>query len=131
MRSLILLICCICCLSQLSTAQGNIFIEEDENIRRMLDMRKELNFKKDRFVRAWSIQLLVTRDKFLVNQKKDEFSKQYRDIHLDWEYEQPYYRLNVGAFYTKLEATMALHKFIEKYPDAYVFKNSQAKPSDF
>src|SRR5690606_23012912 len=112
-------------------AQGNVFVEEDENIRRMQDIRKELNFRKDRYIKAWSIQLLVTRDKFLVNQKKDEFTRQYRDIQIDWEYEQPYYRLNVGAYYTKLEATMALHRFIEKYPDAYVFKNSQAKASDF
>lgn len=131
MHKILLIFITLACIFQSSMAQGSVFVEEDNDVRRMLDIRKELNFRKDRYVRAWSIQLLVSRDKFLVNQKKDEFSKSYRDIRIDWEYEQPYYRLNVGAFYTKLEATMMLHRFIEKYPDAYVFKNSQAKPSDF
>ena len=131
MHKILLIFITLACIFQSSMAQGSVFVEEDNDVRRMLDIRKELNFRKDRYVRAWSIQLLVSRDKFLVNQKKDEFSKSYGDIRIDWEYEQPYYRLNVGAFYTKLEAALMIHRFIEKYPDAYVFKNSQAKPSDF
>jgi hypothetical protein len=112
-------------------AQDNIYIEEEDAVRRMMDIRKELNFREDRYVKAWSIQLLVTRDKYLANKSKAEFSKKFRDLKADWQYEQPYYRLNVGAFYTKLEATMALHQLIDEYPDAYIFKNSQAKTTDF
>jgi hypothetical protein len=104
---------------------------EEDAIRLMMDSRKELNFKKDRNVKAWSIQIHVTRDKYEIIQKKEEFSKNYKELKIDWTYEQPNYRLNVGAFYTKLEATIAMHKFIDKYPDAYVFKNHQVKPSDF
>jgi hypothetical protein len=113
------------------SAQTGIYIIEEDAIRQMMDSRKELNFKKDRNIKAWSIQIMVTRDKYEVVEKKDEFNRSYDEFKVDWSYEQPYYRLNVGAFYTKLEATMVLNKFIEKYPDAYVFKNDQAKPSDF
>ena len=118
-------------LTQPSWAQSGIFVEEEDAIRQMMDSRKELNFKKDRAIKAWSIQLLVTRDKYLVMEKKEDFAKNFKEFKIDWSYEQPYYRLNVGAFYTKLEATMVLHKFIENYPDGYVFKNNQAKASDF
>ncbi len=99
----------------------------------MLDLRKEMNFKKDRYIKAWSVQIMVSRDKYEVLEKKDAFLDDFKkeNFKVEWTYEQPNYKLNVGAYYTKLEATITLHKIIEKYPDAYVFKNNQAKASDF
>ncbi len=117
--------------SSIILAQDNIYIEEEGGIRQMMDTRKELNFREDRYIKAWSIQLLVTRDKYLANKSKNEFAQKFDDLKADWQYEQPYYRLNVGAFYTKLEATMTLNQLIEEYPDAYIFKNSRAKTTDF
>ena len=109
----------------------NILIVEEPLISEMMSTRKDLNFRKNRNVKAWSVQLLVTRDKYEVMEKKEEFKSAYPEFKVDWYYEQPNYRLFVGAYFTKLEATMALHKFIEDYPDAYIIKNSQAKASDF
>jgi hypothetical protein len=108
----------------------NIVVEEPL-ITEMMNTRKELNFRKNRNIKAWSVQLLVTRDKYEVMEKKEEFRLAYPEFKVDWSYEQPNYRLFVGAYFTKLEATMALNKFIEDYPDAYIIKNSQAKASDF
>jgi hypothetical protein len=113
------------------SAVAQITVTEDSGIRNLMDRRKELNFKKDRYIKAWSIQIMVSRDKYEVLEKKEAFEKEYDDYKVDWTYEQPNYKLNVGAYYTKLEATMAMHKLLEDYPDAYVFKNNQAKPSDF
>jgi hypothetical protein len=113
------------------SAVAQITVTEDAGIRNLMDRRKELNFKKDRYIKAWSIQIMVSRDKYEVLEKKEAFEKEYDDYKVDWTYEQPNYKLNVGAYYTKLEATMAMHKLLEDYPDAYVFKNNQAKPSDF
>jgi hypothetical protein len=109
----------------------NILIVEEPLISEMMSTRKDLNFRKNRNIKAWSVQLLVTRDKYEVMEKKEEFKSAYPEFKIDWSYEQPNYRLFVGAYFTKLEATMALHKFIEDYPDAYIIKNSQAKASDF
>lgn len=113
------------------SAVAQITVTEDAGIRNLMDRRKELNFKKDRYIKAWSIQIMVSRDKYEVLEKKEAFEKEYDDYKVDWTYEQPNYKLNVGAYYTKLEATMAMHKLLEDYPDAYVFKNNQAKASDF
>jgi hypothetical protein len=112
-------------------AQSNISVEEETKVRQMLDARKELNFKKNRLLKAWSIQLFVTRDKYAVIEKQEEVIDKFKDINVDWSYEQPFYRLESGAFYTKLEATMAMMKFKEIYPDAFVIKKSNAKASDF
>lgn len=113
------------------TEPGKVHISEDTGIRAMLDHRKSLNFQKDRLIKAWSVQILVTRDKYLVNQKKDEVKRSFRGLNIDWSYEEPYYRLNAGAFYTKIEAVGLLHKLLNNYPGAYIFKNNQVKPSDF
>jgi hypothetical protein len=121
----------ICSFFYISLAAAQIVVSEDSGIRSMMDKRKELNFKKDRYIKAWSIQIMVSRDKYEVLKKKEAFEKEYEDFVVEWTYEQPNYKLNVGAYYTKLEATIAMHKLSEDFPDAYVFKNNQAKASEF
>jgi hypothetical protein len=121
----------ICSFFYIGLAAAQIVVNEDSGIRSMMDKRKELNFKKDRYIKAWSIQIMVSRDKYEVLKKKEAFEKEYEDFVVEWTYEQPNYKLNVGAYYTKLEATIAMHKLSEDFPDAYVFKNNQAKASEF
>lgn len=111
-----------------------INLEEDPAIRRLLDVKKANNTSKDKVVRAWSVQILTSRDKYEVLQKMQEarsYFKNESNVKIDWTYEQPYYRLNAGAFYTKLEAAGLLYKIAKYYPNAYLFKNMQVKPSDF
>jgi len=112
-------------------AYSQIIVSEAPGIRSMMSTRKELNFKKDRYIKAWSIQIMVSRDKYEVLEKKEAFERDYQDYVVEWTYEQPNYKLNVGAFYTKLEATIVMHKLLEDFPSAYVFKNNQAKASEF
>ncbi len=121
----------ICTLLSIGSATSQVIVSEAPGIRQMMDVRKELNFKKDRYIKAWSIQIMVSRDKYEVLEKKEAFEKEYEDFAVEWTYEQPNYKLNVGAFFTKLEATIAMHKLSEDFPDAYVFKNNQAKTSEF
>ena len=129
MNKLLLLL--ICSFFYIGLAAAQIVVNEDSGIRSMMDKRKELNFKRDRYIKAWSIQIMVSRDKYEVLKKKEAFEKEYEDFVVEWTYEQPNYKLNVGAYYTKLEATIAMHKLTEDFPDAYVFKNNQAKASEF
>ena len=111
-----------------------IQVEEETAIRRLLDIKKSNNTKPDRVIRAWSIQILTSRDKYQVLQKMQEARAYFKDqsnVKIDWTYEQPYYRLNAGAFYTKLEAAGLLYQIAKYYPEAYLFKNMNVKPEDF
>jgi len=121
----------ICTILYFGSAAAQVVVSEAPGIRYMMDVRKELNFKKDRYIKAWSIQIMVSRDKYEVLEKKEAFERDYEDFVVEWTYEQPNYKLNVGAFYTKLEATIVMHKLSEDFPGAYVFKNNQAKASEF
>lgn len=112
--------------------EGILHITEAFSIRTLLDHRKSLNFQKERKLKAWSVQLLLSRDKYLATRKVVEVKKSTRYItsKVDWFYQAPYYRIYAGAFYTKLEAATLLNLLIEQFPDAIVFKNTEARPTD-
>ncbi|BDS14169.1 hypothetical protein [Aureispira anguillae] len=118
------------CMGQ--NSEGIVRIVEEGAIRQVLDHRKALNFSKDRTLKVWSVQLFLSRDKYLATQKVAEAKKKAQNLtsKIDWFYEAPYYRIYAGGFYTKLEAVSLLNELIEMYPDAIVFKNTEAKPAD-
>jgi|VirMetMinimDraft_7_1064189.scaffolds.fasta_scaffold09649_5 hypothetical protein len=112
--------------------EGIVRVVEENSIRQILDHRKALNFTKDRKVKVWSVQLYLSRDKYLATQQVSEARKKTRNVtsKVDWFYEAPYYRIYAGGFYTKLEAVALLNELVVTYPDAIVFKNTEAKPAD-
>ena len=112
--------------------EGILHVTEEMSIRTLLDHRKSLNFQKERKIKVWSVQLLLSRDKYLATQKVVQVKKMTQNItsKVDWFYQAPYYRIYAGAFYTKLEAASLLHLLVEEFPDAIVFKNTEASPSD-
>jgi hypothetical protein len=121
--------------SSFSIAQdqdGIVRVVEENSIRQILDHRKALNFTKDRTVKVWSVQLYLSRDKYLATQQVSEARRKTRNVtsEVDWFYEAPYYRIYAGGFYTKLEAVALLNDLVGMYPDAIVFKNTEAKPGD-
>ncbi|MCH2022001.1 MAG: sporulation protein [Saprospiraceae bacterium] len=112
--------------------EGILHINETISIRELLDHRKSLNFQRDRKLKVWSVQLLLSRDKYLATKKVSEIKKRLKYVtsKIDWFYEAPYYRIYAGGFYTKLDAITLLNQVLESYPNAIVFKNTEAKPSD-
>lgn len=125
------------CFMAISFANGQdnesiLHVEEESSIRQLLDHRKALNFHKDRKLKVWSVQLLLSRDKYLATQKVAQIKKNTQNLSakVDWFYEAPYYRIYAGGFYTKLEAVTLLSQLMVDYPDAIVFKNTEARPSD-
>lgn len=128
----ILILLCIMKYAHSQPSEGIVRVTEESSIRQILDHRKSLNFQRDRHIKVWSVQLFLTRDKYLATQKVNEIKQRtkYLCSEIDWFYEAPYYRVYAGGFYTKLEASSLLSKVVDLYPDAILFKNTKAKPSD-
>ncbi|MDC0230976.1 hypothetical protein OAK19_03350 [Aureispira] len=112
--------------------EGILHINEEFSIRKLLDHRKSLNFKQDRKLKVWSVQILLTRDKYLATKNFSEIKKRLQNVttKVDWFYEAPYYRIYAGGFYIKLDAITLLNQVLERYPNAIVFKNAEGKPRD-
>ena len=62
--------------------QGILHVTEEFSIRTLLDHRKSLNFQKDRKLKVWSVQLLLSRDKYLATRKVVEVKKITKNIKL-------------------------------------------------
>lgn len=133
MYKFLLALCLVALAAWPANVAAQFSVQEDSGVRRLLDQRKGVNFKDDRTLRAWSVQIMISRDKYEVLQKMQEVRSLFRDdlVKIDWTYEQPYYRLNAGAFYTKMECAALLYRVMQRYPDAYIFKNNKVKPEDF
>ena len=117
-----------------SQLQAQFQVSEESGVRGLLDSRRSANFKEGRLVKAWSVQIAISRDKYEILQKLSSVRAMFRNeigVQADWTYDQPNYRLHAGAFYTKLEASCLLYKIYQSYPNAFVFRNSQIKPTDF
>jgi hypothetical protein len=112
--------------------EGILHVTEEYSIRQLLDHRKALNFQKDRKLKVWSVQLFLSRDKYLATKKVTEAKNRTKNLtsKVDWFYEAPYYRIYAGGFYTKMEAVSLLNDLVDIFPEAIVFKNTEAKPSD-
>lgn len=111
---------------------GTVHIDEESSIRQLMDHRKALNFESKRKIKAWSVQVFMSHDKYEAVKKTEQVKNQFKHLNesIDWFYSDPYYRLYTGCFYTKIEAASLLHQISESYPNAIIFKNSEVKPSD-
>lgn len=57
------------------------------------------------------------------NQIRDEFEENYPEINTYVTFREPYYRLRVGDFRTRLEAMEFMEKLKRSYPQAWVIKD--------
>ena len=119
-------------MSSLAYAQSSTIVcNEPTSVADMISHRRTLNFTKNRKIKAWSIQLFTSRDKFKATERFSMLKREliHLDADIDWYYENPYYRIYIGSFYTKMEAATLLHKVVELYPNAYIFKNAESSSS--
>ncbi|GAA4313873.1 SPOR domain-containing protein [Pontixanthobacter gangjinensis] len=104
---------------QATAQQGNVNIEQDQKIEKLMEVKRELNKNneiRDRFV----IQLF-----YGDNGEANEVIQKYRAIYSypsQITYEAPNYKVWVGNFRNRLEADRALIKVKENFPNAFIPK---------
>lgn len=68
---------------------------------------------------GYSIQLLFNKDINKVKQAQSEFKLKHPNIYNYLSYKEPNFRLRVGSFRTKMEASKLLNQLKPEYPGAY------------
>ena len=69
---------------------------------------------------GFRIQLLATTDRRKVDEMQAGFSSRYPGTFVGFSQAKPYYRVRVGGFATRTDASNYLQKIKKDYPDAYV-----------
>jgi len=72
---------------------------------------------------GFRIQLAATTDRRKVDQMQDEFRGRYPNVFVGWSQAQPYYRVRVGGFQNRNDATKFLGNIKKDYPDAYIVQD--------
>ena len=103
-------------------AQSNVVINEDAEVSRMMARMVENN-RFAESIDGWRIQILATTDRRKMEDARQKFLADFPGIKVDWKHEKPYYKLRVGAFATKLEASRLLYQLKSAYPSAYPAKD--------
>ena len=112
-----------------SVAEAQVSLVEDGSIGSMVQQHITKN-KSIRHVSGWRLQLIASPDRQKVMDAKAAFLSRYPNYSAEWVYKAPYYKLNVGAYRTKLEATALKQKLKYDYPNAYITKDNHIRPSE-
>lgn len=111
-----------------SYAQYTIDMNVDTTVQKMYS--HYIGACRREFVEGWSIQILVTDDRYKAEDAKVSFLTRHPDMKAYLEYEAPTYRLKVGCYVNKSSAVTSMKQLYSEYPDAYISINKKIKPID-
>ena len=110
-----------------SVAEGKALFLQDERIPALVKKHKALNQSK-KGVPGFRVQLFFGSHKQEALDTKGQFLKQFPDRQIYLLYEQPYFKLRVGDFLTRLEALKVLNDVLIIFPNAFVVKDDVMVP---
>lgn len=129
MRRLLFVLFFLPAFAKYSPAQSNIELHVSPLIEQM--MQRYISIHKERAtVTGWRIQLLATTDRQRMERELQRFRSLYPSLSAQWIHSQPYYKIRVGAFETKLDALRILQLIKQDYPGAYITLDNAIKPEE-
>lgn len=107
------------------TNQNSPVVIADARIDSLVNLHIEHN-KRYPVFQGYRIQILKASGNdalTLTEEAKAKFMKKYTDTPVYLTFDEPYYRVRVGDFRTRLEAEKFLKKISRKYPGAWVIQD--------
>jgi hypothetical protein len=105
--------------------QGQVSINQDHDITRLLNIKKQLN-KTENSSDRYKIQIFSGKS-IKAYKTLNEFKRLFSDWRVIDAFEEPNYKIWVGNFRTRLEADRALKRIKRKFPSAFIFKPKKEK----
>jgi hypothetical protein len=121
MRSKITILMCLLA-GYVSAQRDNVSYHQDPKVSELTDLYKLYNKKND-LGEGYRIQISFVNDRQEAYNNKSKLYKEFPGERCYVEYEQPYYKLRIGDYTTKLQAYDRLRSVIGKYPGAFVVKD--------
>ena len=109
----------MCCFSQ---NEGFVIVEQDQRLDELIQRQKDIH-TMDNTIDGFRIQIFMESGNDAVQHAElvtSEFKTKYPDIPIYLLFGQPYYRLRVGDFRTRLEAEKAFQEISKDYKKAFV-----------
>ena len=109
----------MCCFSQ---NEGFVIIEQDQRIEQLIQRQREIH-AADSTIDGYRIQIFMESGNDAVehaNALIEEFKLKYTELPIYLVFGQPYYRLRVGDFRTRLEAEKVFQTLSKDYKKAFI-----------
>ena len=90
-------------------------VKEDQGIQTALKYYAEY-YKNKKTFRGYRIQIITTTNRRKMDATRTKFRNLYPEYFQKWNYEEPYYKVIVGAYLKKRKATEALYHFRKEFP---------------
>ncbi len=126
MKGFLILIFWATCLGNLIHAQnapeGELKVYQDPRVDTLLSRYVQIN-EIHPVIEGWRIEIFFEAGNYSKKQAmeaKAEFVKNYPEVPSYLIFQQPYYKVRVGDFRTKMEAERFLHQIEFEYPQAFV-----------
>jgi hypothetical protein len=119
-KSLLVCICFIAFATNGFAQQGTVTLNQDKNIDKLLDLKKEMN-KTDNLTDRYKIQV-YSGNRGEAEATQTKFNSAYENWKSNIVYEYPNFKIWAGSFTTRLEADRALKEVKRKFPSAFIFK---------
>ena len=122
MRYTLLTLLCLLSLCSFSQNEGYVILEQDQRIEQLIQRQRDIH-AADSTIDGFRIQIFMESGNDAVEMATvtmEEFKEKYPEIPIYLVFGQPYYRLRVGDFRTRLEAEKAFQKLSREYKKAFV-----------
>ena len=122
MKLILTILFCVvsmCCFSQ---NEGYVILEQDQRVEQLIQKQKEIH-SADNTIDGFRIQIFMESGNDAVdhaNMVMQEFIGKYPDTPIYLVFGQPYYRLRVGDFRTRVEAEKFFQTLSKDYKKAFV-----------
>lgn len=110
---------------------GEIKMIQDPRIDSLLQMHIKLN-EKNPHIEGWRINIFFesgNNSKKMAVDAKAKFVQSYADVPCYVVFQEPYYKVRVGDYRTKMEAENFLKEIVAEYPNAFVVADEINFPS--
>lgn len=119
---ILIIFCCHCASAQ---EKGKVVVLKDPQIdsliARRLELSRGVSIGKSVSVSGFRVQIFSGLDRQQANSEQSNFKSRYPNITSYISYTQPYYRLRVGDFRTRLEAEKFMNELKKYYSSMFVF----------
>lgn len=114
-----------CCHSASAQKKGEVVVLKDPQIdsliARRLELSRGVSIGKSVSFSGFRIQIFSGLDRQQANSEQSNFKSRYPNITSYISYTQPYYRLRVGDFRTRLEAEKFMNELKKYYSSMFIF----------
>ena len=110
---------------------GEIKVIQDPRIDSLLQMHIKLN-EKNPHIEGWRINIFFesgNNSKKMAVDAKAKFVQSFADVPCYVVFQEPYYKVRVGDYRTKMEAENFLKEIVAEYPNAFVVADEINFPS--